>query len=341
MADDDYRLNADLDDEYEKKFDLLKDEYGHNTGYRDVKNTVYDIIDEAFEANDLDLDDADTSDDSDEEEKAYDPFDASTRPDSGLDREKLKTILADYEQPALHPKDVSRESLPKYVTAKKDVVAAVARYLVLDYHGDPNRVPTEDETSKAVRIVGLDGDHRTKKKYEQVRNRFKREDGVGRADNVDPAHILGVDSVDAWVEETKREFLADDAKDHHVTVLESRREEAAELFQWVAPHEDVKECLDQLDKAIEEANEDEEGDDEDESDDEENVVEDEPATEDGDDTTDGDDEGGEKLEKMKQIEMAEETDEEDEDENQPADRSETEKKREAIKRKGGDPAAKK
>ncbi|RKS82160.1 hypothetical protein BDK61_1459 [Haloarcula quadrata] len=340
MADEDYRLNADLDDEYEKKFEILKDEYGHGEGRGSVKPTVYDIIDEAFDAHDLDLDDADTSDDSDEE-KAYDPFDAESRPDSGLDREQLKNILADYEQPALHPKDVSREILPKYVSTKKDVVAAVARYLVLDYHGDPNRVPTEDETSKAVRIVGLDGDHRTKKKYEQVRNRFKREDGVGRADNVDPAHILGVDSVDAWVEETKREFLADDAKDHHVTVLESRREEAADLFQWVAPHEDVRKCLNELDIAIEEAKEDEEGGDEDESDDEENAVEDEPATEDGDDTTDDGDESGEKLDEMEKIEMAEETDDEDEDENQPADRSETEKKREAIKRKGGDPTAKK
>jgi len=324
---DDYKLNANLSDEREEKLRALVADGPHDG----ISDTVRALIDDEFDRRDLDADVA-SDDDSDNEEALYNPF----RHDESLtlDRDLLRDVLREYDRPAIHPAHVSASELPKSVAEKTQIVVAVARYRYLTEEGDPEWTPDNvDEVHREVQNVIGDADSRTVSKYRETAfERINDDGGVGRPDNIRPSDVLDIDSVEEWVAETKRDFidLDDDREYIGVAAIENRREMAAELYKWVASHEGVQECLDELDDAIEAARDAEEDSTEDAE---------ENQSDDGDSGDDTDDEIADQLDALA---AAEKGDEEDEDENQPADdRAETEKKREAIKRKGGDPTAKK
>jgi|GEM_PF-4543270 len=330
---DDYKLNVNLSDEREQKLRAL--EADDSDGLDGISDTVRGLIDDEFDRRDLELDlDTDEADD-DSDEELYNPFDHDES--LTLDRDLLRDVLREYDQPAIHPAHVSPTELPKSVAEKTQAVVAVARYRYLTEEGDPKWTPGNvSDLGREVQNVIGDADNRTVEKYrEGAFGHINDDGGVGRPDNIRPSDVLNIDSVEEWVAETKREFVGR-GDELPVAAIENRREMAAELWKWVAPHEGVQECLDELDIAIETAH-DAEG--ESEEDAEEN------QSDDGDsDDRDTDDEtDGEFADQLDALASAEEANEEDEDENQSAtdDRSDDEKKYEAIKRKGGEPAEKK
>lgn len=317
----DYKLNANLSDEREQKLRAL--EADDSDGLDGISDTVRGLIDDEFDRRDLDVDVA-SDDDSDDEEPLYNPFDHSES--LTFDRETLRDVLSEYDQPAIHPTHVSSAELPKSVAEKTQAVVAVARYRYLVEEGDPEWTPDNvSDLQREVQNVIGDADHRTVNKYREAAfGRINDDGGVGRADNIHPSDVLAIDSVDAWVSETKRDFIGR-GDELPVAAIENRREMAAEIWKWVAPHGGVQECLDELDTTIEAARDAEENS-------EENSEENQSDDGDSDEIAD----------QLDSLAAAEEADTDgDEVENQPDDRSAEEKKREAIKRKGGDPASKK
>lgn len=320
MTDDTYKLNAELDSEYESKFEMMQAEYGHE-GHGAVKATVYDLIDEAFDAHGLDLD-ADVATDDGDEEPLYNPF----RHDESLtlDRDLLRDVLDEYDQPAIHPAHVSAGELPKAVAEKTQAVVAVARYRYLVEKGDPEWMPgTPADLRREVQNVLGDADERTVKKYlGNAYDRIREQGGVGRPDNVRPSDVFGsIESVDAWVEETLE--MTETVGENPPAVFEARREKAAELWQWVAPHEGVQRTLDELDKAIDAATDGEEDAEENQSDDGDS----------GDDTED------EIADQLDAIAAAEGADTDDQPEDEDGDRYDEDELREAVESEGFDAAS--
>ncbi|ELZ92822.1 hypothetical protein C452_05110 [Haloferax volcanii JCM 10717] len=264
----------------------------------------------------------------------YDPRESRKTP---LSTDEMREICWRYDAPAINPDHVM--SWPRDRSDKREVLAAICRHEGIDSSGGVKSVIREQlGEGDPITVREVEGEHN--KDVRAPRNIHNYHDYIlgeleehppEEADNlpddfhgdVEPMFAddedMMFDTAEEWLEKTQEVVAKGELPVDGVLI--PRKEAGERALEDHADHPHIhliREGVDALEEEIERRRQ-----------------------SDDDDSGDEDDEAEEELaEELEQFEEAEEAD--DEDENQPDDdRPETEKKREAIKRKGGDPAAKK
>lgn len=251
-----------------------------------------------------------------------------------LSTDEMREICWRYDAPAINPGHIMK--WPRDRSDKREVLAAICRYEGIDSSGGVKSVIREQLTEgDPITVREVEGEHN--KDVRAPRNIHNYHDYIlgeleeyppEEADNLpDDFHEEAGPIEGLPAEQTAEEWLSTMRK--HIDdgtaaeALEQFADNAEDLIEQNADHPDVyliEQGRDELKEEIE-RRQGSEGDGD--ADNEEEIAEEEV---------------GEEMEKFAE---AEEADDENGDENYPDDRPETEKKREAIKRKGGDPTAKK
>lgn len=215
---------------------------------------VKEIIDDAYEARDLEGAPDPVEDEAGDEGHWYDPTEDIDEP---LDGEDLRDILWAHDNPAVNPGHIKGRQIPvKNQAETADVLAAIGRYHGID--------ATRDEVDWLIETtIGKGRDNHNLRTYrsrvlKRLRDEDTSADNVPIAPRVSKSVKAGHEGDDEWLEKT-REVVDDD--DLPPAVLENRLEDGREMMEVADDdhprYDEFEEAVEQLEAAIEAREDDE------------------------------------------------------------------------------------